>query len=80
MSECQSMAKNIYSLSHFLCAGTYPVLGLTSSRLFDWTFDAGLLSSDLHKLSKIKIRSTIFTENVPQLLIDCLSYLIETED
>ena len=56
-----------------VCAGTYPVLGLTSSRLFGLEFfNAGLMSDDLHKLSKIKIRSTIFMENVPQLLIQIL--------
>ena len=51
-------------------AGTYPILRLTSSRLFGLDFfDAGLLSSDLHELSKIKIKTTVFMENVPQILI-----------
>lgn len=44
-------------------AGTYPVLRLVSSRLFGLEFfNSGLLSGDLHKLSKIKIRSTIYFE------------------
>ena len=56
-----------------LCAGTYPILGLISSRLFGLDFfNAGLMSSDLHQLSKIKIRSTIFMENLPQLLIQII--------
>ena len=55
------------------CAGTYPVLGLTSSHLFGLDFfDSGSLSTDWNKLSKIKIRSTIFMANVPQLLIQIL--------
>ena len=50
------------------CAGTYPVLGLTSSRIFGLELlNAGLLSSDLEELSKIKIKSTILMENLPQL-------------
>ena len=60
------------------CAGTYPALGLTNSRLFGLDFfNAGLLSTELHELSKIKIRSTIFLENVPQLIIQVIySYVI----
>ena len=55
------------------CAGTYPALGLTNSRLFGLDFfNAGLLTSELHELSKIKIRSTIFMENVPQLIIQVI--------
>ena len=59
-------------------AGTYPALTLTSSRIFALEFfNAGLLSSELHELSKIKIRSTIYGENVPQLLIQIIySYVI----
>eukprot|EP01083_Nonionella_stella_P111055 325541_1 len=52
------------------CAGTYPVITLTSSRVFALqVFNAGLLPYELHQLSKIKIRSTIYLENCPQLLI-----------
>eukprot|EP01084_Bolivina_argentea_P301772 520705_1 len=54
-------------------AGTYPVLSLSSSRLFGLDFfNAGLMSSDLHKLQKIKIRSSITLENAPQLVIQSL--------
>ena len=44
-------------------AGSYPVLRLVSSRLFGLEFfNCGLLSDELHKLSKIKMRSTIYLE------------------
>eukprot|EP01083_Nonionella_stella_P298711 1013867_1 len=53
-----------------LCSGTYPVLILCNSQIFDLDFfELGLLRSDLQELSKIKIRSTIFMENCPQLVI-----------
>eukprot|EP01083_Nonionella_stella_P191937 709977_1 len=53
-----------------LCSGTYPVLVLCNSRIFGMEFfEIGLLRSDLQQLSKIKIRSTIFMENCPQILI-----------
>ena len=67
-----------FILLSIACAGTYPALGLTNSRLFGLDFfNAGLLSSELHELSKIKIRSTIFMENVPQLIIQVIySYVI----
>eukprot|EP01083_Nonionella_stella_P222284 793368_1 len=62
------------------CAGTYPVLGLTSSRIFGLDFfNAGLLSSELHELSKIKIRSTIYLENGPQLIIQIVYSIITKE-
>eukprot|EP01083_Nonionella_stella_P019334 53772_1 len=59
------------------CAGTYPVLLLCSSRIFALDFfNMGLLSIDLHELSKIKIRSTIFMENCPQLLIQIVYSIV----
>eukprot|EP01083_Nonionella_stella_P135023 410728_1 len=62
------------------CAGTYPVITLTSSRIFGLQiFNAGLLSYELHQLSKIKIRSTIYLENSPQLLIQVLYALLQKE-
>eukprot|EP01084_Bolivina_argentea_P182145 314516_1 len=72
-------------MTHFICicvacAGTYPALALTSSRIFGFDFfNAGLLSSDLHELSKIKLRSTIYLENGPQLIIQILYSLIISE-
>eukprot|EP01084_Bolivina_argentea_P301774 520717_1 len=58
-------------------AGTYPVLSLSSSRLFGLDFfNAGLMSSDLHKLQKIKIRSSITLENAPQLVIQVIYSIV----
>eukprot|EP01083_Nonionella_stella_P185548 676863_1 len=54
----------------FSCAGTYPALSLVSSRIYGLDFfDSGLLPSELHELSKIKIQSTVLMENLPQAII-----------
>ena len=51
-------------------SGTFPVLTLFSSNIFGLNiFQSGLLSSELRELSKIKIKSTIYMENAPQILI-----------
>ena len=55
------------------CSGTFPVLKLVSSRIFGLSiFETGLLSSELRELSKIKIRCTIYFENIPQLIIQLI--------
>eukprot|EP01083_Nonionella_stella_P099736 280460_1 len=62
-----------------LCSGTYPVLILCNSEIFGLEFfDLGLLRSDMQELSKIRIRTTIFMENCPQLVIQVV-YLIITK-
>ena len=54
-------------------SGTFPVLTLVSSSLFGLKlFSAGLLSSELRELSKIKIRCTIYFENIPQIIIQII--------
>ena len=64
------MHRQILSL---FCAGTYPVLTLVNSRTFGLELlSCGLLSSELRELSKIKLRSTIYFENAPQLVIQVL--------
>eukprot|EP01083_Nonionella_stella_P109777 320471_1 len=63
-----------------VCGGTYPVILLSSSCLFGLAiFDAGLMSFDLYELSKIKIRSTVFMENVPQLCLQVLYSFITSD-
>jgi len=65
------------SLSLFT-SGTYPVLKLVNSRIFGLEiFGAGLLSSELRELSKIKIRCTIFFENIPQLFIQIVFLMLD---
>eukprot|EP01083_Nonionella_stella_P317665 1157779_1 len=61
---------NVFILITFASAGAYPALSLVTSRIFGLDFfNCGLLTSELHELSKIKIKSTVLTENCPQLLI-----------
>eukprot|EP01083_Nonionella_stella_P308311 1087137_1 len=61
---------NAFLLICFACAGTYPALSLVSSGIFGLDFfESGLLPSELHQLSKIKIQSTVFMENIPQTII-----------
>ena len=72
--QCHRREHGFKHLGQFILiciiAGTYPALGLINSRFFGLDFfNAGLLTSDMHNLSKIKIKSTIFLENIPQLFI-----------
>eukprot|EP01083_Nonionella_stella_P139707 426756_1 len=61
---------NMFIVISFMCSGTYPALLLVSSRIYGVDFfNTGLLHSELHELSKIKIKSTVLMENAPQLLI-----------
>ena len=54
------------------------MLKLVSSGLFGLDFfGAGLLSSELRKLSKIKIRCTIIFENIPQIIIQIIYLRLE---
>jgi len=71
---------NVFILLCVVTGGTYPSLAFVSSRIFGLEcLNAGFLSSELYKLSKIKIRTTIWMENMPQLVIQILySYLIGT--
>ena len=63
------------------CSGTFPVLNLVSSSIFGLNFfSSGLLSSELRELSKIKIHTTIYFENVPQILIQIIYLQSGTDD
>jgi len=70
-----------FAIFVFLClftSGTYPVLTLVNSSIFGLQiFGAGLMSSELRELSKIKIRCTIFFENIPQIFIQIVFLYLE---
>ena len=62
-------------------SGTFHVLTLVSSSIFGLKlFSAGLLSSELRELSKIKIRCTIYFENIPQIIIQIIYLRMDTDD
>eukprot|EP01083_Nonionella_stella_P031331 85794_1 len=56
-----------------LCGGCYPALSMVSSGVFGSNhFNSGLTSHELKALNKIKVRGTIWAENIPQLLIQAM--------
>eukprot|EP01084_Bolivina_argentea_P209957 357524_1 len=53
-----------------VCGGCYPALAVVSSAIFGLdVLNSGLTNHELRELNKIKVVSTIFLENIPQLLI-----------
>ena len=60
----------IFAFLVIISGGSFPVLCLVSSNIFGLEFfTTGLTKIDLNKLTKIKVFSTIFLENCPQLAI-----------
>jgi len=52
------------------CGGCYPALLVASSHLFGISFfESGLSKFELTTLSNIRVVTTVFTENVPQLFV-----------
>eukprot|EP01083_Nonionella_stella_P204809 746343_1 len=53
--------------------GCYPSLLVVTSRIFNLDLlNSGLSKHELYQLSKIKLKSTVFTEDIPQLFIQIL--------
>merc|ERR1712228_67059 len=56
-----------------LTGGCYPAVVLVSSNIFGMNvFSSGLTKFELKKMSKIRVFSTIFLENVPQILFQII--------
>ena len=63
-----------------MSGGCYPSLQLVSSRIFNLDlFNSGLTQSELKQLLQIKIKSTIYMEDIPQLIIQILYAVLTTK-
>eukprot|EP01084_Bolivina_argentea_P279189 477283_1 len=64
--------KYVFLLLIACCGGCFPSLVLLSSGIFGHdAVCSGLMGYEVRKMSKIKIISTIFLQNIPQIFIQC---------